>query len=108
MLCLDDNLRFFSLFSTAHLQPPDPSLPLNSPVTANKTKSAFRHPRVFLLNTPSGAKWKFLGVNIHHEGHSCGTVIDNNVVFFCLSFTYFTSVSALDCPSYAASKSDSV
>lgn len=75
-----------------------PSLPLNSPVTAKKTKSGFRHPRVFLSNTPSGAKWKFLGVNINHEGHSCGTVLDNNVDFLPKFYLFHQCLSPLIAP----------
>lgn len=47
----------------------------------------------------------------NYQGHSCGTVIDNNIVFFFFfwpNFDLFHQCFTLDCPFYAASKSDSV
>lgn len=76
---------------------------------ANKTKSDSEPPRVFLLNISSGAKWKFLGVIINYEGHSCGTVIDdNNIGFFGLESWPISPVFYLWLSLYAASKSDNV
>lgn len=51
---------------------------------------------------------KNLGVIISYEGHSYGTVIDDNIDFFLPNFDLFYQCFSLDCPFYAASKSDSV
>lgn len=74
-----------------------------SPVTQLTKPSLNQNPRVFLLNTSSSAKWKFLGVIINYEGHSCSAV-DHNYRFV---LPYFTSILPL-IPFYAASKNDSV